>query len=106
MCVVHVVFEWSATGMIVRSGEVGCWCWRCCMMGCLVCVSPFMIMWGEVSIISVMFSPLLSLYGECHVIECALKSPSIQELWSMRRGVRWLVTMSLSSLLGCVRGGM
>ena len=24
----------------------------------------------------------------------------------MRRGVRWLVTVSLSALLGCVRGGM
>lgn len=26
VCVVHVVFEWNVTGMIVRSGEVGCWC--------------------------------------------------------------------------------
>ena len=75
-------------------------------MGCLVCVLPFMIIWGEVSIISVMFSPLLLLYGECHVVECALKSPSMQEFWSVRRGVRWLVTLLLSISLGCVHGGM
>jgi len=47
-----------------------------------------MIMCGDASSMFVMLSPLLSVYGECQVMEWALKSPSMQEFCRSSIGVR------------------
>ena len=86
-----MVLDCSDMGMIVRSGEVGCCCCWCCVVGTLVGVSLLIIMCGDVFSISVMCSPLLSVYGEYQDVEWALKSPSMHESDRFSNGVRWVV---------------
>ena len=65
-----------------------------------------MIICGDASSMFVMLSPLLSVYGECQVMEWALKSPNMQEFCRSSKGVRCAWVIVLSSLFGSLRGGM
>ena len=67
----------SESCIVVMSGDV-----FCCLglLGTLVGVFVFRMMWFEFWSASSMMCPLWSLSGECHVVECAFMSPVIRLL--------------------------
>ena len=57
---------------MVMSGEVGC---CSVVLGTLVGVSVFSVMWSELLMTSAICCPLLSSVYECQRVECAFTSP-------------------------------
>lgn len=108
--VFHVLLIAMFGGAIVMSGDVFC----CCMLsGCLVCVLVFSVMWLLFSSAFAIVSPRVSLCVECHISECALKSPkSMVFLWFGAVVVCCVIRCSVSVSCCCsivdsdMRGGM